>query len=235
MSRAAKNIDFEGLVNARDLAATPQAGGATLRAGVLYRSETPELMTEADVGRAVGELGLRRVIDLRGGGARPYPLGQGGRGVVVDFFHLAGGPDLVEDNEHGYLPSLLTRGGVAVGRVLELMVEVESPCLVHCHTGKDRTGFVVAMVLALVGVDDEGIVADYSRSVPVFEAMLANLEAVGLGVPADAPVYARKAPSPDGMRSMLARLRAGWPSPRHYLLEQGVEAAVLDEVVARLS
>jgi hypothetical protein len=228
-------MDFEGLVNARDLGGVPLGGGGTVRAGVLYRSETPELMTEADVGRALGELGLVRVVDLRGGGARPYPLGAGGRTQVIDFFHLAGGHELIDGSEHGFLPSLLARGGVAVGRFLELVVEVDGPTLVHCHTGKDRTGFVAAMVLALVGAGDDDIVADYSRSVPVYDTMLANLNAVGLGVPGSAPPYARSAPSPEGMRTMLGRLRQGWSSPRHYLLDQGVDRAVLDEVTTRLT
>ena len=235
MDTTSPNIDFEGLVNARDLGGIPRRDGGAVRHGVLLRSETPELMTEVDVARALDEFGLARIVDLRGGMARPYPLGEGGRTRVIDFFALAGGIEFIEDSEHRFLPSLLGRGGVAVGRFLELMVEVDGPTLVHCHTGKDRTGFVAAMVLALVGVDDEHIVADYARSVPVYDTMIDNLRAVGMGVPSSAPAYARNPPSPEGMAAMLAGLRAGWPSPRHYLVEQGVDAAVLDEVVARLS
>lgn len=36
--------------------------------------------------------------------------------------------------------------------------------LVHCSLGRDRTGLLVALLLALVGVDDETILADYERS-----------------------------------------------------------------------
>src|SRR5262249_14222437 len=45
--------------------------------------------------------------------------------------------------------------------------------LVHCQVGRDRTGIVVALVLALAGVPDEAIVDDYVASEaelrPVFE------------------------------------------------------------------
>ena len=34
----------------------------------------------------------------------------------------------------------------------------------HCHGGKDRTGIVAALVLALVGVPDETIAEDYALS-----------------------------------------------------------------------
>ncbi|GLL02158.1 tyrosine-protein phosphatase [Dactylosporangium matsuzakiense] len=39
-----------------------------------------------------------------------------------------------------------------------------TPALVHCASGKDRTGLVVALALALAGVDRAAIVADYAAS-----------------------------------------------------------------------
>jgi len=38
------------------------------------------------------------------------------------------------------------------------------PILVHCTHGKDRTGIVVALALAAVGVDEEEICEDYAKS-----------------------------------------------------------------------
>jgi protein-tyrosine phosphatase len=38
------------------------------------------------------------------------------------------------------------------------------PVLTHCFAGKDRTGFVIATVLEVLGVDRDTIVADYLRS-----------------------------------------------------------------------
>lgn len=227
---------FDGLVNARDVGGHPVVGGGSVRTGVLYRSETPQLMTPDDVARAVDGLGVGRVIDLRGsrrGGSGP--IGDDGRGIVIDFFELMGGLDNVDPTAEGFLPSLLDGGGVAIGRIYELLVEVDGPCLVHCHTGKDRTGFVVAVTLALVGVASEHIIADYERTIPVFETMMANLAAAGLGVPEIAPVYARDAPSPAGIRRLLARLRAEWPTPADYLAQEGVDRDVIAEVVRRLT
>ncbi|MFF2114531.1 tyrosine-protein phosphatase [Rhodococcus koreensis] len=39
-----------------------------------------------------------------------------------------------------------------------------APVLVHCTAGKDRTGLLVALALAAVGVPDAVIVDDYARS-----------------------------------------------------------------------
>jgi len=38
------------------------------------------------------------------------------------------------------------------------------PVLVHCSQGKDRTGIVTALALAAVGIDDEKIIHDYTKS-----------------------------------------------------------------------
>jgi protein-tyrosine phosphatase len=35
------------------------------------------------------------------------------------------------------------------------------PLLIHCHAGKDRTGFVIAMLLAAIGVGKADILDDY--------------------------------------------------------------------------
>ena len=51
------------------------------------------------------------------------------------------------------LPLLLTR--LAKGR---------APALIHCTAGKDRTGFVVALLLAALGVPRAAIVEDYLQS-----------------------------------------------------------------------
>jgi hypothetical protein len=191
-------------------------------------------MTAADVARAVGELGVRRVVDLRGvrlGGSGP--LGDDGRGVILDFYELGGGADEHMDvSADGFLAGQLHRASPVVARVLEEVVGTDGATLLHCHTGKDRTGFVIAITLALLGVSDDAIVADYERSKPVFETMLANLSAAGLGLPPEAPEYAQHAPSSVGIDAMLRRLRAEWPSTADYLASHGVDRGLLDRARA---
>ena len=58
-----------------------------------------------------------------------------------------------------------TRNGTqrALHRVVTLLGEGRA-VLTHCFAGKDRTGFVIATVLEMVGLDRDVIVADYLRS-----------------------------------------------------------------------
>ncbi|MGV0625660.1 tyrosine-protein phosphatase [Mycolicibacter minnesotensis] len=51
----------------------------------------------------------------------------------------------------------------AVQRVVSLLA-AGRPVLTHCFAGKDRTGFVVAMVLRAAGVDRDAVFADFLRS-----------------------------------------------------------------------
>ncbi|KKB99515.1 tyrosine-protein phosphatase [Mycolicibacter arupensis] len=51
----------------------------------------------------------------------------------------------------------------AVQRVVSLLASGR-PVLAHCFAGKDRTGFVVAVVLRAAGVDRDAVVADYLHS-----------------------------------------------------------------------
>ncbi|HET9891530.1 MAG TPA: tyrosine-protein phosphatase [Mycobacterium sp.] len=58
-----------------------------------------------------------------------------------------------------------TRNGAqrAVRQVFSLL-GAGRPVLTHCFAGKDRTGFVIATVLEVLGIDRDTIVADYLRS-----------------------------------------------------------------------
>jgi hypothetical protein len=142
--------------------------------------------------------------------------------------------DRVDKSPDGFLSSLLDVGAAPLGVFFEHLVETDEAVLVHCHTGKDRTGFVVAMTLALVGVADNDIVADYLRTVPVFDAMMANLMAAGHPVRPTAPSFAQHAPSKHGIVAMLARLRAEWSSPEAWAHDQGIEPELIERVRARL-
>ncbi len=51
----------------------------------------------------------------------------------------------------------------ALRRLVTLLAD-ERVVLTHCFAGKDRTGFMVALVLETIGVDWDAIVADFLRS-----------------------------------------------------------------------
>lgn len=49
-------------------------------------------------------------------------------------------------------------------RYYRLSADSETGIVIHCHTGKDRTGIIIALILATIGLSDEDIATDYALS-----------------------------------------------------------------------
>jgi protein-tyrosine phosphatase len=103
------------------------------------------------------------------------------------------------------------------------------PAVFFCNAGKDRTGAVAAMVLGLLGVDDETVAADYARTAEVLEAIGA---ATSRDYPTDVKAWRNLSPDMRTARAetMLEFLQlvqervGGW---RDYVLSLGVEPAAI--------
>jgi protein-tyrosine phosphatase len=76
-----------------------------------------------------------------------------------------------------YLGYLADRGDHVVGALRALATPEPGASVVHCAAGKDRTGVVVALALAVTGVPHEEIVADYAMTADVIDALVAKLAA----------------------------------------------------------
>jgi protein-tyrosine phosphatase len=76
-----------------------------------------------------------------------------------------------------YLGYLSDRADAVVAALRALAEPVDGASVVHCAAGKDRTGVVVALALAVAGVPHEEIVADYALTADVIDALVAKLAA----------------------------------------------------------
>ena len=76
-----------------------------------------------------------------------------------------------------YLGYLQHRGEALVAALRALAEAGPGASVVHCAAGKDRTGVVVALVLAVAGVPHEEIVADYALTAEVIDDVVARLAA----------------------------------------------------------
>jgi protein tyrosine/serine phosphatase len=75
-----------------------------------------------------------------------------------------------------YVRYLLERPDSVID-ALRLVAHTDGAAIVHCAAGKDRTGVVVAIALAEIGVSREDIVEDYAMSAERIEAIFARLRA----------------------------------------------------------
>jgi len=88
----------------------------------------------------------------------------------------AGGDEGETPAVRSYL-GFLSDGTENVLAALRALAASEGAAVVHCAAGKDRTGVVSALALAVAGVDREDIVADYAQTAEVIEALMAKLAA----------------------------------------------------------
>lgn len=107
----------------------------------------------------------------------------------------------------------------------------DRPVVVHCKSGKDRTGLLVALLLELIGVPREQIVADYVVS----EVRLGVLERVA-GLPAEerdqALLLSRTLP--ETIQVSLDHVDARYGGVRSYLELCGLTAAEVHRLAMRL-
>ena len=150
---------IDGVRNFRD------AGGVgALPHGVLYRSGALHALS-GEGARELAGLGVRTVVDLRSRPEvtdRPDTLHDVGIGHLhVPVFAEQRWPD----EQMELYPSMAEHAGRPVLAVLRrLIAEDRGPVLVHCASGKDRTGVVVAVVQTLFGASEAEVVADFVRS-----------------------------------------------------------------------
>ena len=168
-------------LNFRDLGGLPAGRGKRLRAGLIYRSEGPASFFDAHKAE-LGALGFRSVCDLRSAVEREHAphdwCGTHCRLIELDLNAdlRAQGADLwdtlredgsgdnarraIVDN-HRHMPAALLPHWRALAGAL---LDGDVPMMIHCTAGKDRTGVAVAILLALLGVDQAAILDDYLRS-----------------------------------------------------------------------
>jgi protein-tyrosine phosphatase len=172
MSRA-RSYPFQGTFNFRDVGGYAGRDGRTVRWGRLYRSDSLHRIDPAER-EAFAKLGVRTVVDLR----RPGEVERDGRVPAYDglsYHHIHpeheewGWYDPAAEPLDRYLADryadLAETGVEGIGRALKIIADpANAPVVVHCVAGKDRTGVVCALTLALLGVDDAVIADDYALS-----------------------------------------------------------------------
>ncbi len=185
------------LPNGRDLGGIPCTGGA-VRPGLLFRSAAP---ADPAALAALADLGIRITVDLRTTleqENQPVQLPDSTTAMHADMLadasyagaanlgrlaaealgqhHIADGfapRDLKEVMINSYRDFVaLPSARRSIGGVLqELALPDAPPVLLHCTAGKDRTGWLVAVILQVLGAGQAEIEADYLASGPAVVEM----------------------------------------------------------------
>lgn len=116
--------------------------------------------------------------------------------------------------------------------VIRAIARAEPGILIHCVAGRDRTGFIVAVVLSAVGVPDDDIVADYVASDAALEPEYRRYIAEHAND--EAEIRAAIGRRAETMRALLSAVHAGYGDGAAYLRSAGVTDADLDAIRAKL-
>ncbi len=184
--RPGASLGIASVPNLRDLGGWPAPGGSVAW-GVLYRSAEFSDLAGEDL-EAFDRLGIVTVYDLRTAGecaAEANNLPDGVTRVALDVLSDSTNADmaalLVTPDDPAEAEAALGGGKAAKAMIsayrevidlssakagfrrffLEVADGAHTPALFHCTTGKDRTGWLAAATLMLLGVSDDDVMADY--------------------------------------------------------------------------
>lgn len=233
-----RHLDLPGVFNLRDLGGYPAAGGGSIRWRTLLRADALNQLDSTGVA-ALAALELRTIIDLRTHvEAEMAPSAVAGLAARTTHISLLGGDLQALPLELAAIYRYIVAkcGGAIADAVRVLCADEAMPALVHCSAGKDRTGIISALVLAVAGVPDEFIAADYALSSiyldPQRTPAIGRLQAsTGLG---DRLTVALLSSPPALILQVLAQVRAAAGSVESYLQQHGLRPAELANLRARL-
>jgi protein-tyrosine phosphatase len=257
-NRTRAALELTGASNFRSLGGLSAADGRRIRPYALMRADRLSRLGD-DEWSALGLIGLATVCDLRSDSERAehpstIPPQLAVRELLCEVRNdLRADPTLAaliaaEPSARGaerVMIEIYRRFPQHMGGTLRMIVERlldgGAPLLVHCSAGKDRTGFVIAMLLTALDVPDELIRVDYlaSRAWPGAALHRASLQGLlGRFVPAeelqsvvDTVLDVREA----YLDAALQSLAAQFGTVQRYLESAaGLDAVRLDLLRARL-
>ncbi|UVE94131.1 tyrosine-protein phosphatase [Dietzia sp. B32] len=239
--------------NFRDVAGPGYAlrPSGSMARGVVYRSTT---LAVGDEDLAVLErLGVSTVVDLRTGAEidkHPDVVPAGAEYVPVDVLGghtsaatltasgLGGAEEARREMASTYERFVVgDHERRAFGRAVHAVAVSSGPAIVHCTAGKDRTGWISALLQLLAGVREEDVVADYLLTREMSADFVSSVRTY---VQAEMPdkleaIEVLIGVEEANLRLSLDALAREFGDARRYLVEgAGMDDAAVDELSARL-
>jgi protein-tyrosine phosphatase len=233
-----RHIALESALNFRDVGGYAAADGRTVRWRRLFRAGGLSELSVADL-VVLRELGITTVVDLRSTAeweSGRFPVDQ----IPVTFHHVPIVEEILDPTRYEMPKGMMAAryldyariGSDPIAKALSVIADPNGhPIVVHCLAGKDRTGVVVALALALLGVDDETIAEDYALSnltmAALRERALANVDRPVRSPELDNEVFSA---NPANITSLLASLREVHGSIEDYVVASGVNPGAIDSL-----
>jgi protein-tyrosine phosphatase len=175
-----RKLSFNGVTNLRDLGGYSTNDGRIVKWGKLFRSDQLTNLSEAGQS-CLQKMGLKLIIDLRTSMERRKKPNPKMKGITDVHFPIYEDMTLFDRNmlnmvlnfsmNRDVLPYFTnmyrkmvtnTTAQNSLRNMLDLIIKMDDPVVLwHCRSGKDRTGFVTAIILLILGVPKKTIMKDY--------------------------------------------------------------------------
>jgi protein tyrosine/serine phosphatase len=173
VTQAQRRLQFPHLLNARDLGGCPTTDGRVTSWRSLLRADDLAQLTDEGLA-ALRAYGVSTVLDMRWADeAARYPSRVRQALPGVHYLHL---PLLtVSEDEWRLRSGEVSKEDWTCAALKHVRAEIRQifaaiadaapgPLLFHCVAGKDRTGLVAALLLALADATPAAIASDYAES-----------------------------------------------------------------------
>jgi len=241
-----RHVTLENALNFRDVGGYPTADGRSVRWRRMFRAGGLSELSEADL-VVLDELGIKTVLDLRSTAeleSGKFPVDD----MPVTHHHLPLVEQVLDPTKYSVPEGMLAAryqeisqiGATFIAQSISIIADPDThPIVVHCLAGKDRTGIVVALVLSLLGVDDDTAAEDYSLSNLAMGRLRERAEAepgremrrIQRSEDVTAEVFSAK---PSNIISLFAALRAAHGSIEDYVIASGLRPDAIESLRAGL-
>jgi len=189
-------ISFESMQNFRDIGGFVLEDGHNMKPGAVFRSEDLSRMSTGDRDK-LKELGIKCIIDLRTPNERSwksYEISEDTGMQVVHIPILSEEKDLsrwqffwfliregrnldFEEYMRRFYNRLAFERTKQTKNILTLLSDERNiPALIHCTGGKDRTGFIAALLQLIIGVPRQTVLQSYLASSEVIASQMKSIE-----------------------------------------------------------
>ena len=232
-----RRIPLDGAVNFRDQGGYPTDSGMVVRWRRIFRSDSPQSLTESDVKMITETLGIKSVVDLRSSNSvlndGRGPLALSGLAYHNYPFLERRGIDPPTSGEQSadrlsaiYQWMIHNSGQLIAQAFTALAQNLNQPAMFHCSAGKDRTGILGATILMVLGVSRENVVADFLMTNEVIDGILARIKMMpGFEASTREGIMAPQS----AIEKFLDTTQSEFGGSEAYLIHHGVQQSVIDD------
>lgn len=178
-------LPLESAINMREIGGYSNPKGQKIKWNKIYRGEELSHLNEEDH-KKFNDLGINYIIDFReknkaiqkpdlevpGAENRNISVLEGLPRIELDY----NDPSSVDKFMKFIYEAQVRERAHKYAEVLKILRDdPEAKIYIHCTNGKDRTGFMIALIMLIAGIDEEKIISEYTLTNLTFDQAFETL------------------------------------------------------------